>query len=166
MVLIETKPLLNREEDEETLSLCDLAVNSTDEYCSTKHNRHDHDDDMFEFAGKNFTSSTYSNQSNKVVFCGKMISYRGGEENKIEKKRELSSSSSSSKLRWYLITFGSFGRGMKGCSGKMDMRDLRRRQSRPREVAPPPPPASDGRDKRSGRTLWRLIAILGCNSQS
>ncbi|KAH7547942.1 hypothetical protein ACOSP7_032771 [Xanthoceras sorbifolium] len=208
------------EDDEETLSLCDLAVssNAEDYYWSEfSYNEEDQDGDFFEFSSEDFTASSYPKPNQNIIFCGKLIPYRGEEpvhhENtqnqnstlkqqntkknlifpwKSKKDRheqakscdfkydfsvkKVSSTTTTtvapSRSKWYLLAFGSFGKGS-GFPTRMELRDIKSRQSRRRVAAPTTMIRSDvgGGDmvkrgeKRSGnKGLWRLLRILGFKS--
>ncbi|KAK2633895.1 hypothetical protein Ddye_028687 [Dipteronia dyeriana] len=222
----------DHEEEEETLSLCDLAVssNAEDYYwneLSYKEDHNDEDEDFFEFSSEDFTaSSSYPKPNQNIIFCGKIIPYRGEDQvvdhdhdhqtqnqnnstndlklqnpkkslnifprkSKKEKhgndfKFDFSmkkvstmptSTATTLKSRWYLLAFGSFGKGS-GLSKRMELRDIKSRQSRRSKVAAPTATMfqlniggfgggdklakTRGDEKRSGsKGLWRLLKILG-----
>lgn len=64
-------------EEEEILSLCDLAAHcsqeSEDDFCKKEQSLSD-EEDLFEFFSEDFTASTYPKDS--IMFCGKLISYK------------------------------------------------------------------------------------------
>ncbi|KAM2999061.1 hypothetical protein FF2_040645 [Malus domestica] len=70
-------------EAEETLSLCDLPTHSdsahwedfSKDYQSSSFDRYEDDDNLFEFVSEEFTSSTYPEQKDDIIFCGKLIPY-------------------------------------------------------------------------------------------
>ncbi|KAL5734905.1 hypothetical protein ACOSP7_032766 [Xanthoceras sorbifolium] len=192
------------EDDEETLSLCDLAVssNAEDYYWSEfSYNEEDQDGDFFEFSSEDFTASSYPKPNQNIIFCGKLIPYRGEEPVHHEqtqnqnstlkqqntqknlifpwkskkdrheqvqscydfpvKKVSSTTTVAPSRSRWYLLAFGSFGKGS-GYSTRMELRDIKSRQKR-RRVAAPMMVRSDGGGggdmavKRGGKSLWRLL---------
>ncbi|CAK7325525.1 unnamed protein product [Dovyalis caffra] len=76
----------------ETLSLCDLPLNScsSDRDDSSKEDQSlgtSFDQDFFEFFSEGFTASTYA--SDNIIFCGKLIPYKG--ETEAEKAQSLES---------------------------------------------------------------------------
>ncbi|TXG49593.1 hypothetical protein EZV62_025468 [Acer yangbiense] len=218
----------HEEEKEETLSFCDLAVssNAEDYYWSefSYKEDHDEDEDFFEFSSEDFTaSSTYPKPNQNIIFCGKIIPYKGEDQvvhdhdhqtqnqntstndlkqqnpkkspnifpwkSKKEKhgndfKFDFSmkkvstmptSTTTTLKSRWYLLAFGSFGKGS-GLSTRMELRDIKSRQSRRSRVAAPTTTMfqlgdgdimvkSGDEKRRDGKGLWRLLKILGCRSQ-
>ncbi|KAF2295835.1 hypothetical protein GH714_034430 [Hevea brasiliensis] len=70
------------DEDDEALSLCDLPLNSeaasvSDDF-SSEDQRSSIDQDLFEFFSEDFTSaSAYRPKDNNIIFCGKLIPYKG-----------------------------------------------------------------------------------------
>ncbi|KAJ4842323.1 hypothetical protein Tsubulata_049257, partial [Turnera subulata] len=68
----------------DTLSLSDLPLNGTSSDREQDYSRENHsstfdDQDFFEFFSEDFTASSYTNSADNIVFCGKLISYKGGE---------------------------------------------------------------------------------------
>lgn len=74
----ESGELQDFDDAEETLSLCDLPLNSSASdwnYYSKEDHSSSFDQDFFEFCSENFTASTYP--TDNIIFCGKLIPYKG-----------------------------------------------------------------------------------------
>ncbi|KAH7547978.1 hypothetical protein JRO89_XS14G0046700 [Xanthoceras sorbifolium] len=171
------------EDDEETLSLCDLAVssNAEDYYWSEfSYNEEDQDGDFFEFSSEDFTASSYPKPNQNIIFCGKLIPYRGEEPVHHENTQNQNSTlkqQNTKKISFFhgnrrKIDTSRPSRGS-GFPTRMELRDIKSRQSRRRVAAPTTMIRSDvgGGDmvkrgeKRSGnKGLWRLLRILGFKS--
>ncbi|KAJ9159960.1 hypothetical protein P3X46_025408 [Hevea brasiliensis] len=72
---------LDDDDDDEALSLCDLPLNSEaasdwDDF-SGEDQSSSLDPDLFEFISEDFTSSASAYPKDNIIFCGKLISYKG-----------------------------------------------------------------------------------------
>ncbi|KAF3433897.1 hypothetical protein FNV43_RR25000 [Rhamnella rubrinervis] len=69
---------LYAEEEEETLSLCDLPIHSdSSKWDDVESSSFDNNEDgFFEFFSEDFTASTYPSSGKDIIFCGKLIPYK------------------------------------------------------------------------------------------
>jgi hypothetical protein len=172
---------------DDVLSLCDLplyggdAVNieefsrELDHQSSSSSLDTNEDESYFEFFSEEW-NFPYKSQTN-IVFCGKLIAYKQPQTDLSRSKRLLQRNSKSistksndssykavaspTKSRWsYLFMFG-LSRFPTG--NGMELRDMRRRQSRKIKMSSGEK-SSSSRGSRSG--VWRMIRALGCSGQS
>ncbi|OWM70161.1 hypothetical protein CDL15_Pgr026011 [Punica granatum] len=182
-------------EEEETLSLCDLPTygdeaaeyweshdNSSRESQSSSSSSFSSDeDDYFEFS-----SPREALQPDNIIFCGKLIPYKkdqswtpgkaravNGASAPLEKyaksARKVSGVKPSSK--WYLLAFG-----LARFPGHMEMRDIKKRQSKRMRSSNPISCGSKMNgsvrgeivkgDQVKGKGLWALLRAIRCTSQS
>ncbi|CAH9129993.1 unnamed protein product [Cuscuta epithymum] len=171
------------EEEEETLSLCDLPIYSSSSssdwekfssQSSVSSSSTLPSDHFFEFFSEEWSSNKSNLPPEQIIFFGKLIIPQVGivpekENGKRVKRKQRNGSSSSSKVvgmresaeslsapPFWRSRWFQFFFGMGGLPKEMDLRDLRIRQSR-RET-PSPSSSHGGREKR----LWRVIKTLSC----
>lgn len=198
MVAKEFNHVLQGEDDEaeETLSLCDFAVNSnTEDYNNWKDKGFDIEDqgerssseDIFEFSSEEFFTSSTNYPTDNVMFCGKLIPLKQRvvpEQTRIindivlQQRKRLEKKSAiinyrpltRGKSRWYLFVFG-----YERFPSEMELRDIKNRQSRRRDVKDNAAVTmfkfnddnggEIGNDKSNHKKgLWRLLKGLGCKS--
>ncbi|OIW01541.1 hypothetical protein TanjilG_19467 [Lupinus angustifolius] len=77
----------DEEDQEETLSLCDLPPYRSDSaqwddyfsierHSSSQSNGDDDNDDFFEFSSEEFTTSSHETTAKNIIFCGKLIPFK------------------------------------------------------------------------------------------
>ncbi|MFQ6621990.1 hypothetical protein Gotur_002458, partial [Gossypium turneri] len=129
---------INQEELDETLSLCDLSLENYQDLDDTSHhspNSPSYGHQFFEFPIIPRTPLN-NNKANDIVFCGKLIKEQGfvhGDNG------DQSFRSQSSSFRKYKVLIG-----ISKIEPKMELNDMKKRQSRRNHPLPMFPPVATG----------------------
>ncbi|XP_050210953.1 uncharacterized protein LOC126661181 [Mercurialis annua] len=100
----------NDDDDEEALSLCDLALNNSNgsewDDSSKEDQRLSFDQDIFEFFSEDFNASTHPREN--VIFCGKLIPYKGDKKDAHVEKIDKSINKTKESKRSFIFRWKSF----------------------------------------------------------